>query len=202
VHRRLGGATQIAVRLSFAVMVGFAALAQVFGPEAILGAFLAGVAVSAISDRTAGTGATRDKLEVVGFGLLAPMFFVAAGLRFDLGALSGDGLVLVPLLLVAMLLTRALPSLLFLRLLTRREVAASALLMSTKLTFVVAAVQIGLARDGLRPATASALITAAILTVLVLPGAAALALRPQAGPRRPGAAPEPVPRGTAGPPNR
>ncbi len=179
VARRLGGATQIAVRMSFAIMVGFAALAQVFGPEAILGAFLAGIAVSAISDRTAGTGATRGKLEVVGFGLLAPMFFVAAGLRFDIGALAGAGLVLVPLLLAAMILTRAVPSLIFLRLLPAREVLASAMLMSTKLTFVVAAVQIGLARGGLRPETASALITAAIITVLVLPAVASWSLRPR-----------------------
>ncbi len=188
VGHRLGGATQIAVRLSFAVMVGFAALAQVFGPEAILGAFLAGVAVSAISDRAAGTGATRGKLEVVGFGLLAPMFFVGAGLRFDVGALSGDGLVLVPMLLAAMIATRALPSLLFLRLLCPREVAASALLMSTKLTFVVAAVQIGVARGGLRPETASALITAAIITVLLFPAAASWALR-----TRPSDSPEEAP---------
>ncbi len=177
VRRRLGGATQIAVRLSFAVMVGFAALAQVLGPEAILGAFVAGVAVSAVSDRTAGTGATRGKLEVVGFGLLAPMFFVTAGLRFDLDALRGGGLVLVPLLLVAMVATRALPGLLFLRVLGRREMVASALLMSTKLTFVVAAVQIGTERGGLRPATASALITAAMATVIVLPAAASWLLR-------------------------
>ncbi len=189
VRRRLGGASQIAVRMSFSVMVGFAALAQLFGPEAILGAFLAGLAVSAASDRVAGTGETRGKLEVVGFGLLAPMFFVTAGLRFDVAALRDAGLLLVPLLLGAMLLTRALPTLLFVRLVTGREAVASALLMSTKLTFVVAAVQIGLARGGLRPATASALVTAAIITVLVLPATASWVLRrraPDPGPR-PGA---------------
>ncbi len=179
IGHRLGGASQITVRLSFSMMVAFAALAQVFGPEAILGAFLAGIAVSAISDRTAGTGVTRGKLEVVGFGLLAPMFFVGAGLRFDVGALTADGLVLVPMLLGAMIATRALPGLLFLRLLSRREAAASALLMSTKLTFVVAAVQIGLARGGLRAETASALIVAAVITVLLFPAAASWALRPR-----------------------
>lgn len=182
IGRRLGGATHITVRLSFTMMVGFAALAQMFGPEAILGAFLAGIAVSAVSDRAAGTGDTRGKLEVVGFGLLAPMFFVTAGLRFDLDALRGDGLLLVPVLLLAMLATRALPSLLFVRLMPRREVLASALLMSTKLTFVVAAVQIGLARGGINPATASALITAAIITVVALPGTAAWVLRRKAEP--------------------
>ncbi len=60
VRRQLGGPTQITVWLAFAVMVGFAALAQMFGSEAILGAFLAGVAVSVTNDRAAGTGATRE----------------------------------------------------------------------------------------------------------------------------------------------
>lgn len=180
---RFEGATQIAVRMSFAFMVGLAALAQIFGPEAILGAFLAGVAVSAISDRATGNGNTRLKLEVVGFGLLAPMFFVTAGLRFDLGALTGSAgsLVLVPLLLVAMIATRALPALLFSRILRRRELIASGLLLSTKLTFVVAAVQIGTAEEVLAPATASALITAAIITVLVLPTIASVLLRTPGG---------------------
>lgn len=139
------------------------------------------MAVSATSDRAAGSGATRDKLEVVGFSLLAPLFFVAAGLRLDLGALAGSvaDLVLVPVLLVAMIATRALPMLLFAGLLAPREVVASALLMSTKLTFVVAVVQVATANDAIRPATASALVTAAIITVVVLPTTAAWTLRSQ-----------------------
>lgn len=181
VDQRAGGASQLGVRLSFAVMVGFAALGEVFGLDAILGAFIAGVAVSAVSDRAAGTGATRDKLGVVGFGVLAPVFFVTAGLRLDLGALadSAADLVLVPVLLVAMIATRALPTLLFAGLLTRPELLVSALLLSTKLTFVVAVVQVASDNAALRPATASALVTAAVLTVIVLPTTAAWMLRLQ-----------------------
>ena len=62
------------------------------------GSFVAGVAVSAISDRAQGTGATRMKVEVIGFGLLVPIFFVTAGVQFDLAALASStaDLVLVP----------------------------------------------------------------------------------------------------------
>ncbi len=187
VARRAGGASQLGVRLGFAVMVGFAALAQVVGLEAILGAFVAGVAASLVSERAAGTGATRTKIEVVGFGVLAPLFFVTAGLRFDLGALadSAQDLVLVPVLLVAMIATRALPTLLFVRMLTPREVLASSLLLATKLTFVVAVVQVANMKGALTPATASALVTAAIITVVTLPTAAAWTLRRRPGPDRP-----------------
>ncbi len=125
---------------------------------------MAGVAVSVISDRAKGSGTTRSKLEVIGFGLLAPIFFVTAGLNFDLGALASSAadLALVLILLVTMIATRALATLLFGRLLTRREMLASGLLLSTKLTFVVAVVQVASAAGQVRPSTASALVTAAI----------------------------------------
>jgi Kef-type K+ transport system membrane component KefB len=184
---RVGGATQLGVRLAVVAMVGFAALGQVVGLEAILGSFVAGVAVSAISDRVQGTGATRMKVEVIGFGLLVPIFFVAAGVKFDLAALASSvaDLVLVPVLLVAMIATRALPTLLFGRMLAKSEILASGLLLSTKLTFVVAVVQVASAAGQITPATASALITAAIITVVTLPTAAAWMLARRPDPDRP-----------------
>ncbi len=179
VERRQGGASQLGVRLAVATMIGFAALSQVVGLAAILGAFAAGVAVGVISDRADGSGATRTKVEVIGFGLLVPIFFVTAGLNFDLAALatSAADLALVPILLVTMIVTRALPTLLFGRMLTKREILASGLLLSTKLTFVVAVVQVAAASGQVTPSTASALITAAIITVVALPTAATWTLR-------------------------
>jgi Kef-type K+ transport system membrane component KefB len=204
---RAYGASRILIRASFALMIGFAALASAVGLEAILGAFAAGVVVSVVSDRVDGSdeaeaiGAqsrgpaeVRAQLETIGFGLMAPLFFVTAGLRFDLGALvaSVDALALVPLALVAMIAARALPALLFARVLDRREVIASGLLMSVKLTFVVAAVQIGSAAGALTPAAASAIVSAAMITVVTLPTIVRWVLRgapaPVAGPERPASA--------------
>jgi Kef-type K+ transport system membrane component KefB len=184
--RRAGGTTQLGVRLAVVTMVGFAAVGQVFGLEAILGSFVAGVAVSAISDRAQHTGTTRMKIEAIGFGLAVPIFFVTAGVKFDLAALASStaDLVLMPVLLVAMIMTRALPALLFGRMLTKREVLASGLLLSTKLTFVIAVVQVASAAGQLKPATASALITAAIITVIALPTAATWTLRRRPDPDR------------------
>lgn len=191
--RRAYGSSRILIRGSFALMVGFAALADAVGLEAILGAFAAGVVVSVVSDRVDGgdeltaIGADEDRgpadvrgqLETIGFGLMAPLFFVTAGLRFDLGALAGsaEALALVPLALVAMIATRTLPALFFSGLLDRREVLASGLLMSVKLTFVVAAVQIGSAAGALAPATASAIVSAAMISVVTLPTIVRLVLR-------------------------
>lgn len=182
--RRAYGSSRILIRASFALMVGFAALAGAVGLEAILGAFAAGVLVSVVSDRVDGAGELeaiggesrgpadlRGQLETIGFGLMAPLFFVTAGLRFDFGALvaSAESIALVPLVLVAMIATRALPALVFSRLLERREMIASGLLMSVKLTFVVAAVQIGSGAGALTPAAASAIVSAAMISVVTLP---------------------------------
>jgi Kef-type K+ transport system membrane component KefB len=52
----------------------------------------------------------RLKLEATGYGFVVPVFFVASGLRFDLGALvhSPSALTRVPLFLFALLIVRAL----------------------------------------------------------------------------------------------
>ena len=124
-----------------------------------------------LAGESRGPAEVRAQLETIGFGLMAPLFFVTAGLHFDLGALvaSSAGLALVPLMLVAMIATRALPALFFARVLERRELLACGLLMSVKLTFVVAAVQIGSEAGALEPAAASAIVSAALISVVTLP---------------------------------
>ena len=59
----------------------------------------------------------RTKLEAVGYGLLVPVFFVASGVRLDLQGLVAQpsALLRVPVFLLALLLIRGLPALLYLR---------------------------------------------------------------------------------------
>src|SRR5262249_47757377 len=98
---------------------------------------------------------------------------------------SAANLVLVPVLLVAMIAARALPTLLYAKLLTLRELLASGLLLSTKLTFVVAVVQGAGATRQITPATPAALITAAVSTVVSFPTATAWTLRGRPEPEHP-----------------
>jgi Kef-type K+ transport system membrane component KefB len=116
----------------------------------------------------------QRKLNAIGFGVLAPLFFVASGLQIDLGALvrNPSALAVVPLVFVAMASCRILPVLVFRGLLDLRRSLAAGLLLSSKLTFVAAAVAIGRSAGALDPATASALMAAAVLTVLLFPAAA------------------------------
>ena len=101
---------QIRVRAALALFVGFAAIAQQLGLEAILGAFVAGAIVSLVdADRVMTHPDFRRKLEAMGFGFFIPVFFVTSGVRFDLGALtaSASNLAMVPVFLAALLVAAA-----------------------------------------------------------------------------------------------
>jgi Kef-type K+ transport system membrane component KefB len=171
---------QIRIRGAFLLLVVFVALAESLGLEVILGAFLAGALLSLVDrDRMMTHPAFRQKLEAVGFGVFIPIFFVASGIQFDLGALFGSTSTIarVPLFLFAIVLVRGLPALLYLPALGRRQTAVAALLQATSLPFIVAASMIGIELGLLDDATGAALIAAGLLSVLVFPLLALTLLR-------------------------
>ncbi len=170
---------QIRVRGAFALLVVFAAFAERFGLETILGAFMAGAILTTVDrDEMMTHPEFRAKLQAIGFGVFIPVFFVASGLRFNVEALmdSPSTIARVPLFLGALLLVRALPALLYLPYLGTRSVVAAGLLQATSLSFIVAATQIGLELDLLSEATAAALVAAGLLSVLLFPLAALILL--------------------------
>jgi Kef-type K+ transport system membrane component KefB len=163
---------QIRVRGAFLLLIVFVALAETLGLEVILGAFLAGAVLSLVDrDRAMTHPAFRAKLEAVGFGVFIPVFFVASGIQFDLGALFGSGSTVarVPLFLLALVVARGLPALLYRRTLGSRQTTVAALLQATSLPFIVAASMIGMELELLDQATGAALIAAGLLSVLFFP---------------------------------
>jgi Kef-type K+ transport system membrane component KefB len=163
---------QIRVRGAFLLLVLFAALAERFGVEIVLGAFIAGVVLKLVDrDERMTHPAFRQKLEAIGFGVFIPFFFVSSGLRFDLRALfaSPGALALVPIFLVSLLLVRGLPALIYRPVIGGRQALAAALLQATTLAFVVVAAQLGVELGILDAATSAALIAAALLSVLIFP---------------------------------
>jgi Kef-type K+ transport system membrane component KefB len=171
---------QIRVRGAFVLLVGFAAAAQQLGLEVILGTFAAGAILSlADPDRAMTHPDLRRKLEAIGFGVFIPVFFVTSGVRFDLGALTGSAsaLAMVPLFLIALVLVRGLPALLYRGLLDRRETLVAGLFQATSLPFLVAATAIGLELGLLDAGEAAALVGAGLLSVLLFPAAGLALLR-------------------------
>jgi Kef-type K+ transport system membrane component KefB len=173
-------ASQLRVRGAFVILLIFAGLAHGFGVDSLLGAFVAGV-VLRVADRDdrPHIEVFQAKLDAIGFGFLIPVFFVVTGVHFNVDALfsHSSALELVPLLVIAILVVRGTPALLYRTRVGTRGAIAIAFLQSATLTFPVVVAEVGLSLDLLDQATAAALIGAALLSVVIFP-AAALALRP------------------------
>ena len=103
---------EIRVRLAVVLLLAFVALAERFGLETILGAFLAGAVISLINRDSSSHPHFRVKLEAIGYGFLVPVFFVASGVRLDLKGLFEEpsALLRVPLFLLALLVIRGVPA--------------------------------------------------------------------------------------------
>ena len=126
-------------------------MSEEFGLEVVLGAFLAGAMVSMLDrEHAVRTTGLQEKLDGIGFGVFIPIFFVVSGVRLDLDSLfsSFDTIVLVPLTVIAMLVVRGAPALLYRRFVPERE-----------------AVSVGL-------------VTGGVISVLVFPALALRVLRP------------------------
>ena len=172
---------QIRVRGALLILIGFAVLAQLLGLEIILGAFIAGAVLRLVDkDGMMTRTSSRQKLEAVGFGVFIPFFFVVSGIQLDVGALlagGGAALAPVPIFLLALLLARGLPAILYRPQVDTRGVLAAALLQATSLPFIVATTGIGMGLGILSPATGAALVVAGLLSVVLFPLGALTLLR-------------------------
>ena len=160
---------QTAVRASIFLLGGLVLLAHDVGFDFVLGAFAAGLVVGLALDSPE-AAPVRMRLEGIGFGLLIPIYFVVAGMEFDLdGFLSPTGLALAALFLGLLLVVRGAPSPLWLRELGQRDTLALALLSATGLPLIVALVDIGTDRGAITDEVGASLIGAGMVSVLLFP---------------------------------
>ena len=181
INRLADTSAQIRIRLSILLVVGLGALATHLGFEAILGAFIAGAILRLVdADAERKHPLFHPKLDAIGYGFLIPVFFVTSGLTFNLSVLfsSAATLLRVPLLLLALLVVRGLPAVLYRSALASiRDVAAVGLLQATSLPFIVAATTIGLQLHAISSANAAALVAAGLFSVILFPVIALQLLR-------------------------
>jgi Kef-type K+ transport system membrane component KefB len=173
--------SQFAIRVVLLVLTVLVVLSLILDIDMLLGAFVAGV-VWRLMMRDADERdrrAVESKVEALAFGFLVPVFFIYTGVTFDLAALVADPilLLLVPVALVVLLVVRGIPSLLAAPIgAGRRERASVMLLGATGLPIIVAVTTIGVDKKVLESATASVLVGAGMLSVLIFP-LVAMALR-------------------------
>ncbi|MGH3177827.1 MAG: cation:proton antiporter, partial [Streptosporangiaceae bacterium] len=193
VHRLENTSSQLRVRLAITFALAFAVVAEHFGLATILGAFLAGIVVRRTDETPASQEEFQGKLEAIGFGFLIPVFFVSTGVGLDITALfhSTRAIILVPVFLVALLVVRGLPALLYVRVVGRTRAIAAGFMQATSLTFIVVATVIGVQTGHQRTSTAAALVVAGLLSVVIYPPVALRMLKSSASrPVSPPPAPE------------
>jgi len=171
VHRLENTSSQLRVRLAITFALAFSAVAEHFGLATILGAFLAGVIVRRTDESPASQEEFQSKLEAIGFGFLVPVFFVSTGVGLDIASLfhSTRAIIDVPIFLVALLVVRGLPALLYVRAVGRTRAVAAGFMQATSLTFIVVATTIGVQTGHQRTSTAAALVVAGLLSVIIYP---------------------------------
>ncbi|KOP81760.1 monovalent cation:proton antiporter family protein [Cytobacillus solani] len=161
------GTVQIGTRAVFALIIFLVALSETVGAENILGAFLAGVLVSLLAPNQE----LVHKLDSFGYGFLIPIFFVMVGVDLDVWSLLSDKkmLMLIPLLLIGLLISKILPVYLLKRWYDKNTVIASAFLLTSTLSLVIAAATIGERIGVITSEMSGTLILVAVITSIFTP---------------------------------
>jgi Kef-type K+ transport system membrane component KefB len=169
---------QTTLRWTVVLLLLLLVVAEDFGLDVVLGAFLAGVVLRRWAPGD--VEALEHKLDAVGYGFFIPVFFVSSGMGLNLRSILESPGRLV-LFFILMLAVRGLPTLLIYRtVLPLRQRVELTLLAATALPLLVALSEIGLENGSMLPENAAALVGAGVLSVLVFP-ATAVAIRRRAG---------------------
>ncbi|PWA12688.1 sodium:proton antiporter [Pueribacillus theae] len=163
----LRGSIQIDTRAIFALLIVLVGLSESLGAENILGAFLAGVLISLLSPNPD----TTQKLDSFGYGFLIPIFFVMVGVELDIWTLLSDPntLLLIPLLFLALVISKLLPILLLKRWYDWRTVLGAGFLLTSTLSLVIAAAEIGKRVGVIGEQKANTLVLLAVVTSIITP---------------------------------
>ncbi len=180
VEETMEASGQLAVRGAILILIGLVYLASEFGLDVILGAFASGIVVGAMARGPEARGFLA-KMDAVAFGLLIPIFFISSGMGFDIGSVFTDAKVYLrlPVFLALFLVLRGIPALFYSELAARDKLGL-AFYSATCLPLVVAITEIGTRTGKMHEYTATALVGAAMVSVLTFP-LLAKAVRPAAG---------------------
>jgi Kef-type K+ transport system membrane component KefB/Trk K+ transport system NAD-binding subunit len=164
-----GASSHLKVQGALALLLAFVVLSNFLGAEMILGAFLAGAVLSLIGGPD--SKHIRQRVGTIGFGLFIPMFFITVGIKFDFPSLLKERAtwLLAPLLILAAFLLKITASLVFRLLFSWRQVLAAGILLSSRLSLIIAAAGISLRLGLIDESVNSAFILIAALTSTLAP---------------------------------
>lgn len=166
-ERLMGGTTQIGIRAIFALIILLVALAEGVGAEYILGAFLAGVVVSLLKPDEE----IIHTLDSFGYGFFIPIFFIMVGVDLDIPSLIKEPslLIIIPILILSFIVSKLIPVLFIRRWFDTKTTIASAFLLTSTLSLVIAAAKIAEELKAITSEMSGILILSAIITCVFVP---------------------------------
>jgi Kef-type K+ transport system membrane component KefB len=170
---------QIGLRLTLLLLVALLVIANHFGLDLVLGAFVAGFILRRYLPARQET-LLAAKVDGAAFGIFVPIFFIVSGANLDTGSILADPL--RTLLFLALLwVVRGSPQLLVYRgaIPDARERCRFSLLVSTALPMIVTVTTVETRAGLMQPANAAALVGAGAISVLLFPWLASLLERPR-----------------------
>ncbi|HEH0190953.1 TPA: monovalent cation:proton antiporter family protein [Staphylococcus aureus] len=166
-QKLMDGTTQIGIRAVFALIILLVALAEGVGAENILGAFLAGVVVSLLNPDEE----IVEKLDSFGYGFFIPIFFIMVGVDLNIPSLIKEPklLIIIPILIVAFIISKLIPVMFIRRWFDMKTTIASAFLLTSTLSLVIAAAKISERLNAISAETSGILILSAVITCVFVP---------------------------------
>jgi Kef-type K+ transport system membrane component KefB len=162
-----GSTAQTTIRWTVVLLLLLLVVAEEFGLDVVLGAFLAGIVLRRWAPGDA--HALEGKLDAIGYGFFIPLFFVASGMGLDIRSIAEAPLRLLAFFLL-LLVVRGVPALfLYRRDLPTVQRVELMFLTATALPLLVALAEIGLRNGTMLHENAAALVGAGVLSVLVFP---------------------------------
>jgi len=161
--------SQTAVRLTALLLVALLAVAEGFGLDVVLGAFIAGIIIKQLAP--AGEEAVlQKKVEAIAFGVFIPIFFIVSGARLDVDSIIANPSLLL-IFFVLLLIVRGVPQFFIYRraIPQAKERAGYSLYVATALPIIVAVTSVELGAGLMSTSVAAALVGAGALSVLVFP---------------------------------
>lgn len=170
--------SQSTVRVTVALLIFLVTIAGLFKLDVVLGAFAAGFIL-----RYTAPDENKDleeKLEGIAYGFFIPLFFVVSGAQINIFSVVEQPLLLFSFVL-ALVLVRSIPTFMATFVpkedrtsMSYRDRLTSALYSTTALPIIVAVTHLATSSGAMDDTTASVLVSAGALTVLVMPILASL----------------------------
>ena len=161
--------SQTAVRLTALLLVALLAVAEGFGLDVVLGAFIAGIIIKQLAP-IGEEAVLQKKVEGIAFGVFIPIFFIVSGARLDVDSIVENPSLLL-IFFALLLLVRGVPQFFIYRraIPQAKERAGYSLYVATALPIIVAVTSVELGAGLMSTSVAAALVGAGALSVLVFP---------------------------------